>query len=691
MVEEHDLDSLIRRDVLTLLGATVTSAAAAGTAHGRPVSNSIGATQSSVAEVSVTVEQGNDTFELTALENGETIEQFYDYGNNESNTTTNLETSDTSQLFFWNGPNGLSLVVLHDKPDDGSGAACTFTFEGLPTDAGEWVIQDDSGDFTSITDTTVDWSWNQFKTDGGAFRGGLDQGFEITITPAFNDAANKEPLSPGRITDWEALSGDPADPERIALTLDEPVTIRSEGVGVQSLIDTKRGQIEQLRGLYQRPFDGSVDASRVDEQAEDILDEIETRLDESTEADRTQFERALNRMVAAETATVPPTEQAVEAGGVFDLISENFLSAVTTVATEALSRIGGGFAKKFASYVGDIARGVAGKILDGLKGGLPSGIVDDLSRLIDDVKTRKANFLRSIPQNDKRQVAKAAEENIGTAQGEISGAVIDRLSPDAAIKNLVTQITFPPYYDSADAVDPAYPALLLPTPDQIELPDIKVDGVDLPDEKLPGPLQGFFPDKLDGVEIDNLSVSLPEVPVLDDVNEVRTYVDYPTTVPTPGVDTVLDDNMRSLRTDLFPDESTVGTIPRQDPATRTEVTNVATGGVSRLAALIDTVIDTVVEEILQRLLSKLSELITLLIVLCVVLAALSAVTGIGTIAFGSIAGTLGTVATAITGVQVGLDAFQVSVGLGSLGYFAAVHNIGTTALLTTDLEGLTID
>jgi hypothetical protein len=124
-------------------------------------------------------------------------------------------------LFFWNGPDGLSLVVLHDKGNDGSGAAVSFDFDGLPGE-GSWVVRDDSGDFTSRTQ--ADWTWNNRKTDGGAFRGGLYEQ-QLTIDPRFNDAARRTPLTPGRIDTWEVLTGQATDPRALTLDKSDPVTI----------------------------------------------------------------------------------------------------------------------------------------------------------------------------------------------------------------------------------------------------------------------------------------------------------------------------------------------------------------------------------------------------------------------------------------------------------------------------------
>ena len=169
----------------------------------------------------IVLRQDGEEYQVVALSNGQRIEQFYDYGNSKINSPLPIAKSDHSRLFFWDGPDGLSLVVLHDKGNDGSGAAVSFDFDDLPGE-GSWVVRDDSGDFTSRAQ--ADWSWNNRKTDGGAFRGGLYEQ-QLTIDPRFNNAARKTPLTAGRIDTWEVLTGQATDPRALTLDKSDPVTI----------------------------------------------------------------------------------------------------------------------------------------------------------------------------------------------------------------------------------------------------------------------------------------------------------------------------------------------------------------------------------------------------------------------------------------------------------------------------------
>lgn len=88
----------------------------------------------------IVVEQGGNRIPVTPLTYGDrTVEEFYSYGSPDgasANTPTNLEKSDTSQLFFYRGSRGISLVVIHDVPNDGDGGAVTFEFDSLPAGGG---------------------------------------------------------------------------------------------------------------------------------------------------------------------------------------------------------------------------------------------------------------------------------------------------------------------------------------------------------------------------------------------------------------------------------------------------------------------------------------------------------------------------------------------------------------------------
>lgn len=156
-------------------------------------------------------------------------------------TESGFEAPGTSRLFFWSGPEGLNLVVLHGAQGDDGGAA-TLAFEGLPlgipegieplrasetqatdqTVGGRWVVRNDRDDFGSDLDPAPEWEWSETDNDGGAFRGGLDEEFQITVDPDFGAGDGTEPA----IQSWEVLSGDDGV-EAHCLEPDEAVVLRT--------------------------------------------------------------------------------------------------------------------------------------------------------------------------------------------------------------------------------------------------------------------------------------------------------------------------------------------------------------------------------------------------------------------------------------------------------------------------------
>lgn len=80
----------------------------------------------------------------------QSIEEFYGYGSSNdssANTPTGLETADTSRLFLYEGPQGLSLVTLHDSADSSTGGTASLAFDGLSgSSTSEPIFTDDFSD-----------------------------------------------------------------------------------------------------------------------------------------------------------------------------------------------------------------------------------------------------------------------------------------------------------------------------------------------------------------------------------------------------------------------------------------------------------------------------------------------------------------------------------------------------------------
>lgn len=161
--------------------------------------------------------------------------------------TENLQRKNTSILFLYKGPKGVSLVIVHDKINSGGGAgAATFRMTKLPVN-GNWAVKDDNynssmnydtfshsnyknGNGKKVASSIVNWTWQADRSDGGVFSG-LNEDFGLNIYPSFNKSAalwKKEPTNYEKIQTWEVLSADQPIPARTQLKMDKPVTIQSK-------------------------------------------------------------------------------------------------------------------------------------------------------------------------------------------------------------------------------------------------------------------------------------------------------------------------------------------------------------------------------------------------------------------------------------------------------------------------------
>ncbi|WP_435178705.1 PKD domain-containing protein [Halorussus sp. AFM4] len=191
------------------------------------------------AEHSFVVEHGDDCYEVSPLRGDEDAVSFYDYRTTSgspawysSHMPGHLTRDDASRLFLYEGPDGVSLVIVHNENGgDGNGSAATFRFEGLPS-GGEWVVEDDSypGQDDRFARDRIDWSWAGRRTDGAVFRGLDRDGTEITIEAAFDEdaALYEQPVDrSGNVDAWQFLTGGLDDPSAVALDAGAPVTVRT--------------------------------------------------------------------------------------------------------------------------------------------------------------------------------------------------------------------------------------------------------------------------------------------------------------------------------------------------------------------------------------------------------------------------------------------------------------------------------
>ena len=242
-----------------------------------------------------TISQGDQCTPIEPLGDGHLpVEDFYDYRTPNtspssytysSHGTMHLQEDDTSSLFLYEGGDGLSLVLVHDRTNGLSGGgAVTMTLTNLPEE-GEWVVEDDNYDGADDefdhhdTSSRISWRWSEGRSDGAAFNGGLDDEFLININPRFNeDAAVQSPG--GQIRDWDAISATATGHERVSLDMNRPVVIQSgscssytvTGLSVNETVSpgestTVEATVENDGGLTENvtvPF--TVDGETVDEQ-----------------------------------------------------------------------------------------------------------------------------------------------------------------------------------------------------------------------------------------------------------------------------------------------------------------------------------------------------------------------------------------------------------------------------------------
>lgn len=162
--------------------------------------------------------QGGSLWEITPLFEAQPAPAFYNYYNYQANN--HLVIPDHSLLFLYRDmiSGELSLIIIHDAPDDGTDGSASFSFSGLPQGAWFALMDDaDSVDRFSLEPPhgEASWYWSSEHTDG-LIISGIGEDFEITIVPNFLWG----------IDSWDLLTGDANSPTIIPLpSLTEPLTI----------------------------------------------------------------------------------------------------------------------------------------------------------------------------------------------------------------------------------------------------------------------------------------------------------------------------------------------------------------------------------------------------------------------------------------------------------------------------------
>jgi len=248
--------------------------------------------ESTAENTSYRIVQGDQEVAVEPIEGNVPVEEFYDYrypyqsrdnpswGRSfSSEGTSQYQQDDTSILMLYEGPNGVSLVAIHDKyyenPENGTqGSSVSWQLTGLPDD-GEWAVIDDDYDWRNESvekddihrlaadhragaagndgeppegvDAQLSWVWTTGRSDGMAYRGLGGDDVSITIDPAFNEDSyhrygddrrpDEDPDDPeegeqynGSIEDWQVITAtdDGNDFRRVWFdSLEQEVTVES--------------------------------------------------------------------------------------------------------------------------------------------------------------------------------------------------------------------------------------------------------------------------------------------------------------------------------------------------------------------------------------------------------------------------------------------------------------------------------
>lgn len=264
-----------------------------GLTAGSITGSSLPVEASANGSVEIAVSQsGQEVTTISPITTDRSIENFYRYDEIEgasANTPVNLRESGASKLFFYRqaGSNKISLVVIHDIPDNGSSGDVRFDFQpsGLP-DGDGWVVKDDPGE--GYSRTHADWAWAPCCTDGGAYRGRFSDGVEVTIDPSFNNGIQR----------WDVLDSDGSEVANLSMT--DSVTLTVGGSALPSDLGTL---VDMKLALADRIDDNAMGRVHDRARAEPALEELVEVAESEEGPNRSEVIEAVQRMVAGERVT----------------------------------------------------------------------------------------------------------------------------------------------------------------------------------------------------------------------------------------------------------------------------------------------------------------------------------------------------------------------------------------------------
>jgi hypothetical protein len=226
MSKKWTLEGLSRRRILESAGA----ATVVGGVAGHRLSGSVLGRE----RTEFVIEQDGECVSVEPLSDGDVVD-LYGYESDErgaDSLPSSVESAGVSRSFLYDGPNGLSLVVVHGGENEKRGGSATFLICGLPPD-GEFVVLDDeyegaTDEFeTGRREAVLNWTWGgEDRSDGAVFRG-LGTEFCLDVRALWNDDAKLVPSESGTVEKWEFLTGSLDDPEVVELNPAEPMTVRT--------------------------------------------------------------------------------------------------------------------------------------------------------------------------------------------------------------------------------------------------------------------------------------------------------------------------------------------------------------------------------------------------------------------------------------------------------------------------------